>query len=101
MKIKLNGFINKDKKTEDVVIEIQEMDLGIFYDIQTSFTMGQISLSQLATRVLQDTIVAPVEARNIEFFSNHPKALDLLIGQIRGFLGKGIAEPVKIEIIEE
>lgn len=100
MKIKLKEFIGKDGKKRDQVFEIQEMDLGIYYDLTTALTMGHITLSQLAEPVLKDCIVSPEEAKKIDYFENHPKALDTILGQIRGLLGEGVTKAPQVEIIE-
>ena len=68
--------------------------------IRDRYKMGQIPLSKLAEAVLRDTVVEPIEARKVEFFSRHPKALDQLLGVIRGFLGVGLTEKIEIEILE-
>lgn len=99
-KFKIKNFINQNGEKQEVEFEIQEMDLLMYQDIENSYTMGQIPLSKLAEAVLRDTIVQPVEARKVEFFSGHPKALDQLLGIIRGFLGKGLTEKIEIEILE-
>lgn len=99
-KFKMKNFINQNGEKQEIEFEIQEMDLLVYQDIETSYKMGQVPFTKLAEAVLRDTIVQPVEARKIEFFSEHPKALDQLLGIIRGFLGKGLTEKIEIEILE-
>ena len=99
-KFKIKNFINQNGEKQEVEFEIQEMDLLLYQDIETSYKMGQIPLSKLAEAILRDTVVQPVEARKVEFFSRHPKALDQLLGVIRGFLGAGLTEKIEIEILE-
>lgn len=99
--IKIKEFINEKGNVQDLKLEIQEMDLLIFQDLENSYLLGQIPYSKLAQGILRDTIVSPIEAKKIEFFSKHPKALDTILGVIRGFLGEGLTKQIKIEIEEE
>lgn len=99
-KFKIKNFINQNGEKQEIEFEIQEMDLLMYQDIENSYKMGQIPLSKLAEAVLRDTVVEPIEARKVEFFSRHPKALDQLLGVIRGFLGVGLTEKIEIEILE-
>lgn len=99
-KFKIKNFINQNGEKQEVEFEIQEMDLLMYQDIENSYTMGQIPLSKLAEAVLRDTIVQPIEARKVDYFSKHPKALDQVLGIIRGFLGAGLTQKIEIEILE-
>lgn|GEM_PF-4493042 len=99
-KFTLNDFINSKKKVVNQEFEIQEMDLGMFYDLEAAYKKGDISLGNFANAALKDCIVSPVEAREGDkYFKNHPAARDMVLGAIRGFLGEGISRKPTLKFV--
>ena len=93
--------IKCDVKGKETVIELQEMDALDFYDIQTSFNMGQIKFSDYAQAIIKECIAKPVEARDVDFFRTCPKLLDKIVFQCARVSKVGLTEKEKIQIIEE
>ncbi len=88
-------------KGKDVTFELQEMDALDFYDIQTSFMLGQVKFSQYAQAIIKECIASPVEAREIDYFRTCPKLLDKIVLQCSRVSKVGLTEEEQIEIIEE
>lgn len=93
IKLKCNG-------TEEEFV-IQEMEGLDYYNISTRFKMGQIDFKQYGAEIIKECVVYPVEARNIEYFANKPRMLDVLILKIGNISNAGLLDIVEIETIEE
>lgn len=100
-KFLVKDFIKKDGKQENIEFELQEMDSLDFYDLQTSFKMGQIKFSDYAKAVIKECIASPAEARDIKFFKNEVDVLDKLTFQCGLLSNAGFLEKKKLEIITE
>ncbi|MGL4484918.1 MAG: hypothetical protein ACRCUS_08205 [Anaerovoracaceae bacterium] len=88
-------------KGKEVTIELQAMNGLDYYDIQTSFRMGQIKFSEYAAAVIKECVATPTTAREIKFFEDSPSLLDKIVFQCGKISNAGLLKEEEIEIIEE
>ncbi|MGL5904777.1 MAG: hypothetical protein ACRCZO_18985 [Cetobacterium sp.] len=88
-------------KEKEVTIELQAMNGLDYYDIQTSFRMGQIKFSEYAAAVIKECVATPTTAREIKFFEDSPSLLDKIVFQCGKISNAGLLKEEEIEIIEE
>ena len=93
LKVKFNG--------KDEMMEIQGMNALDYYNVMTKFRLGQIDFKNYGADILKECIVSPVEARDIKYFDDKPKVLDVVLGKIAEISDVGLEKEVEIEIIEE
>ncbi len=94
MKIKLKH------KGKEYKFTIQEMTPLDYYNEQTKLRLGQIDFKTFTATIIKECIAEPVQARDIKYFEQIPRILDVIVGKIGEISDVGLEEKLEIEIEE-
>jgi len=73
--------IERNGQMQDYDFELQEMDNFLYTQAYTSFGVDK-DYKKLATAVLKEVVVSPVDARKVKFFSEDFEGLMLVVEKI-------------------
>ena len=76
--------IERNGEMKDYLFEIQSMDNFLYTQAYTSFGIDK-NYKEFATKVLNEMVVSPMEARNVNFFKEDFEGLMLVVEKIIEF----------------